>query len=196
MMRKMGVNTRPSSSDPSDSESRGGASAGGGSGGHPPTEWMEPTDIGVPLEQRDVMLIEFLREYDARCPLCGYELHRLTRPVCPECKQKLQLTVGLQQLRLVWLIIAIAPGIFSGLCAIFVSIPVIGGTVAGGNVPGFLYAADVFGFMSGAMAVGLSIKRNRFIAMSIRHQRHFALGLWAIHVLWFVFVVLLMIAYG
>mgnify|MGYP003397905371 CR=1 FL=1 len=40
------------------------------------------------------MLVDFLSDHDAPCPVCGYNLKALTRPVCPECKHDLVLTVG------------------------------------------------------------------------------------------------------
>src|SRR5262245_7579202 len=84
---------------------------------HPPT--MTPAQE---------MLIDFLREHDAACPLCGYNVRALTRPICPECKQELTLTVGMEKGRLGmgWLFAAVAPGFFSGIAAMFVLIPTLG----------------------------------------------------------------------
>ncbi len=54
------------------------------------------------------LLIEFLRERDVKCPLCGYNLRGLTHPVCPECGGDLQLCVGVMNPR---------PGIYIAIVA-------------------------------------------------------------------------------
>lgn len=43
------------------------------------------------------MLIEWLRQRDATCPLCGYNLRALPTPRCPECGQSLRLSVALAE---------------------------------------------------------------------------------------------------
>ncbi len=73
--------------------------------------------------RRQEMLLECLRDHDAACPVCGYNVRSLTRPICPECRQELVLTVGVLRLRLRWLLAAVAPGFFSGIAACFVIIP-------------------------------------------------------------------------
>src|SRR4051812_34065855 len=71
------------------------------------------------------MLLDFLREHEATCPLCGYNLKALTRPICPECGQELALTVGAAHVRLGWLMAAVAPGFFSGIAAFFMLVPIV-----------------------------------------------------------------------
>ena len=61
-----------------------------------------------------IRLVEFLATRDAPCPLCGYNLHGLTRDICPECGRQLQLSVGLTDPFLrAWVILAVA--VFSGV---------------------------------------------------------------------------------
>ena len=71
------------------------------------------------------LLLEFLGEQDAECPLCGYNLRGLTEPRCPECRQELVLTVGLREVRIVWLLVMLAPCFFSGIAAVLLLIPII-----------------------------------------------------------------------
>jgi hypothetical protein len=142
---------------------------------HPPTM--------TPAQQ---MLIDFLREHDAPCPVCGYNVRALTRPICPECKQELTLTVGAARLQLGWLFAALAPGFFSGIAAIFVLIPIGGQLFFGNGRPELLIIAlDLFGWSSGAFAVLLALRprwRIRFLAQSRSRQRWFAIIIWLIHI--------------
>src|SRR3982750_4121820 len=71
----------------------------------------------APTTRAQEMLLDFLREHEAPCPLCGYNLKALTRPICPECGQELMLAVGAARLRFGWLFTAVAPGFFSGIAA-------------------------------------------------------------------------------
>ena len=43
----------------------------------------------------DAFLITWLRDRDAACPLCGYNLRGLTSPRCPECGEAVELSVSL-----------------------------------------------------------------------------------------------------
>ncbi|MAY75420.1 MAG: hypothetical protein CMJ31_12050 [Phycisphaerae bacterium] len=54
--------------------------------------------------ERDELLANFLRDHDAVCPVCRYNVRGLTDPVCPECGVPLSLTVGTSEPRLgLWL---------------------------------------------------------------------------------------------
>lgn len=57
------------------------------------------------------------------CPVCGYNLQGLTRPVCPEYMHDLVLHVGVARLRLGWLLVALVPGFFCGIAACLLAIP-------------------------------------------------------------------------
>ncbi len=130
---------------------------------------------------QDIMLLDFLREHDAACPVCGYNLRALTRPVCPECRQELVLTVGVKRLGLAWLFVAIAPGFFSGIAACFVLIPTLAILFEDGVLLLPLVGGVLFGWCSGVFAIIVAVKRNRFIAQSRTRQRWFALLIWLIH---------------
>lgn len=142
-----------------------------------------PESSTTPTASRaEELLLEFLRDHDAACPLCGYNLRTLGRPVCPECGQELVLTVGAARLRLGWLMAAVAPGFFSGIAAVFVLLPIVARLVFGdGRMSWPLVPLDLFGWCSGALAVALAIKRHRFIALPIATQRWWALGIWLAH---------------
>jgi hypothetical protein len=150
-------------------------------------ETLEASDIGEAapptLRPRDVMLLDFLRQYDAPCPLCGYNLKALTQPICPECGQELTLTVGAARLRFGWLFAAVAPGFFSGIAACFLLVPIVGQLVFGdGKMSPVLNVLDLFGLCSGGLAIFIAIKRHRFLAQPRARQRALALLIWIIHV--------------
>jgi len=149
----------------------------------------------VTTSRAEALLLEFLRDHDAACPVCGYNLRTLGRPVCPECGQELVLTVGAARLRLGWLMAAVAPGFFSGIAAVFAMIPVVARIAIGdGRMSWPILWIDLFGWCSGAVAIALAIKRQRFIALPLATQRWWALGIWGVHVA--VLGVLVLIALG
>ena len=136
-----------------------------------------------PSSRAEQMLLEFLRDHDADCPVCGYNLRGLTTSICPECRQKLVLTVGASRLRLGWLFVAVAPGFFSGIAACFVLVPILGRVLLGDGVWSlFPIAVALFGFTSGVLAIVLAVKRTRFLSQVRAVQVSIALAIWFIHV--------------
>lgn len=129
------------------------------------------------------MLLDFIAEHDAACPVCGYNLRALTRPVCPECGHELVLTVGTVRLRLGWLFVAIAPGFFSGIAAVFVMIPIFGRLIFGdGKMSPVLNVLDLFGWCSGIVAILIARHRARFLMLPRSVQCWLAVGVWLVHV--------------
>ena len=129
------------------------------------------------------MLLEFLREQEAPCPVCGYNLKALTRPVCPECGLELVLAVGAARLRFGWLFAAVAPGFFSGIAAVFVLVPIVVITAIGKIKPPLrIIAVDAFGWCSGVLAFLLAANRLRFTAQPIARQRWQVIAIWLAHV--------------
>jgi hypothetical protein len=130
----------------------------------------------------DELLLQFLREYESPCPVCGYNLKALTKPICPECGQELKLAVGATRLRFGWLFAAVAPGFFSGIAAIFVLVPIVIITAIGNvRLPLRIIAVDVFGWCSGVSAILLAANRQRFITQPLARQGWQALAIWLIH---------------
>jgi len=149
------------------------------------------------MSRAQEMLLDFLREHDAECPVCGYNLKALTRPLCPECGQELTLTVGAKRLRLAWLLIALAPGFFSGIAACFVLVPIVGRLVLGdGVLSPALTALDLFGWSSGLFAIFLAFRwRHRFLTQTRARQRWCAIAIWLLHIAAFVIFLLIGPAY-
>ncbi len=136
-------------------------------------------------------LLEFVQGRDAPCPLCAYNLRDLTEPRCPECQQALFLTVGMPRLRFEWLVVTIAPGIFSGIAAILLLIPIAISSVSTGTIQWPVIALDAFGMLSGIVAVVLVVKRYRFLRMLPPQQIFWAGVAWAVHVSAFMLLVIL-----
>jgi hypothetical protein len=140
-----------------------------------------PEPVAPTMSRAQEMLLDFLREHDAACSVCGYNLRALTRPVCPECRQDLTLTVGAARVRFGWLLVALAPGFFSGIAACFVAIPTVGAFIEDGVFFRPFVGAVLFGWCSGALSILLAVNRTRFIARSRSRQRWIALGIWLAH---------------
>lgn len=131
------------------------------------------------------LLLDFLHDHDAACPVCGYNLRALTRPICPECGQGLVLTVGATRLRIGWLLATIAPGFFSGIAALFVILPTVGQYLGDGRVTRgviTMILLDLFGWCSLLFAIVLAANLKRFIAQPRSRQRWWALGVWFVHI--------------
>lgn len=128
------------------------------------------------------MLLAFLREHEAPCPLCGYNLKSLTRPVCPECGQELVLSVGLARLRLGWLLAALAPCFFSGIASIFVLGLILIHLIVLGSTWPIIVLFGSFGWCSGVFGLFLARKRARFLSLPVAAQRWWAIGIWLTHV--------------
>ena len=56
------------------------------------------------LTSDEQVLSAYLRDRDAECPGCGYNLRNLTSTFCPECGQQIELAIRLAQPRQIALI--------------------------------------------------------------------------------------------
>jgi hypothetical protein len=151
----------------------------------------QPEPVGpapIPDEQRH--LLDFVHDRDVECPKCGYNLRNLIRPVCPECREELRLTVGLVKMRFGWFVATLIPGAFSGICAVLLAMPIILSPVMGGGPPPpGIILLDAFGWLSGCFAVGLFLARHRFLGFSRNRQIAWASVVWAIHLAAFAVVI-------
>ena len=140
------------------------------------------------------MVLAFVRDRDAPCPGCGYNLRDLSEPRCPECRKDLVLAVGLREPRFGWFLITVTPGLFSGIAAVLLSIPVtILPLIGGGPAPWHVLMTDAFGWLSGLGALVLIRCRQAFLRQPNARQRLWALGAWAVHLC--VFVMFLVLAF-
>jgi hypothetical protein len=132
-------------------------------------------------------VIAFLRGRSVPCPRCAYDLCDNGTARCPECGERLVLKLDSSQVRFGWLVLAMAPGCFSGVAAVFVLIPIAGsvlqGFAPGHGPPGPIVAADAFGFLSGLSVVLMYRHRHRILSWKQARQLAFAATVWAMHVL-------------
>ena len=112
-----------------------------------------------PRPDDDTLLLEFLRGRDAPCPRCGYNLRDLPASACPECHEPLALAVGFRKPRFGWFLATIAPGLFSGISAALLAVPLVGSLYWSPNQPAPwpLWSTDAFGWLS-ALAVLILVK--------------------------------------
>jgi len=151
-------------------------------------------DPGRPLHDPDAEVIAFLRDRSVPCPRCGYDLRDIPTAKCPECGEPLVLKIGSPRARFGWLVLAMAPGCFSGVAALFVMVPVFvtfwQRLPPGRGAPWPVMVADAFGFLSAASVALMYRHRHRFMSWTARRQRVFAGTVWGVHILMFALVVL------
>ena len=136
----------------------------------------------APDDDAGRLLLGYVRGRDVECPKCGYNLRNLTRPVCPECREELRLTVGLVKARFAWFVATLIPGAFSGICAFLLLIPItLSSLLGGGPVSTPMILLDAFGWSSGLFAIGLFMARHRFLLLPRNRQIAWASVMWAIH---------------
>lgn len=145
--------------------------------GHPPA--APPTTT-----RAQDLLLDYLGDHDAACPVCGYNVRALTRPVCPECKQELTLAVGAPNLRMAWYLAALAPCFFSTIAATFVLALIIAHLIAIGSTWAVIVMFDSFGWCSAAFAIFLARRRGRvwFLGLPPARQRWLAILIWLVHI--------------
>ena len=150
-----------------------------------PAAIVEPsmTTADQPPADSDKLLLEFVRDCDAPCPRCGYNLRNLSTPTCPECREALSLTVGFRKPRFGWLLVTVTPSAFSGIAAALLLIPLMGSVFfPGGPAPWPLWAVDAFGWLSGVLALVLVKYRFAFLRQPQAAQRVWAVMAWVIHI--------------
>lgn len=148
----------------------------------PPNAAPRPHDV-------EAEVVAFLSGRSHPCPRCGYDLRDIQAARCPECGEPLVLKIGSPRARFGWVILAMAPGCFSGVAAVFVSVPIIlsvfGRFGPGQRPPWPFVAADAFGFVSATAVVVMYRHRQRILSWPTRRQAMFAGVMWGIHILAF-----------
>jgi hypothetical protein len=75
-----------------------------------------PEEQAAPQPSEHDWLIEFLRDRDVNCPLCGYNLRELASDRCPECGREVRLKVlAVEPFLKAWVTAAVALGASAGI---------------------------------------------------------------------------------
>jgi len=90
-----------------------------------------------------------------------------------------------------WFIVAIAPGIFSGIAATILAIPMTVSLVLGlpGNIPPEIWFAESVGIVSVLLLAALLRWRWWFISRPPRRQIALAVAIWSVHALATAFLI-------
>ncbi len=147
-----------------------------------------------PFRDAEAEVVAYLESRSVPCPRCTYDLRNIRSAKCPECGEPLVLKVGSPRARFGWLVLAMAPGCFSGVAAAFVMIP-IAVTLwqrlpRGQGAPWPVMVGDAFGFLSAASVWLMYRHRHRVMSWTARRQAAFAGTIWGIHILMFALLVL------
>ena len=128
-------------------------------------------EVGVPEETERAWLVEFLRDRDVPCPLCGYNLRRLDSARCPECGREIRLSVNLAEPYLRgWLttVIALCASAGVGMIVLMVSVqeglPPMTRRYASLTISLYAFMASI------PLAVWAIAARKRFLRMERRRQ--------------------------
>lgn len=141
----------------------------------------------------DEQLIAFLAGRSFPCPRCAYDLRDIRAAVCPECAEPLILTIGTPRVRFGWLIVAMVPGSFSGVAAMFLAVPISVSLWRSFphlyGVPWPMLCAEAFGIASAASVALMYRRRLAIFRWTMQQQAAFAVGVWAIHIGAFVLLI-------
>ncbi|MFM1832506.1 MAG: hypothetical protein RLZZ461_822 [Planctomycetota bacterium] len=137
------------------------------------------------------LLVHYLANRSTPCPRCRFDLRDVREPRCPECGEPIRLQVGAARPLIWWFIVAIAPGIFSGIAASILAIPMTVSLVLGlpGNIPPEIWFAESVGVVSVLLLAALLRWRWWFIARSPRRQISIAVSIWSAHALATAFLI-------
>ncbi|MCE9618339.1 MAG: hypothetical protein K8R92_00320 [Planctomycetes bacterium] len=139
-----------------------------------------------PLHDPQAEVLAFLKGRSVPCPRCGHDLRDIKSAKCPECGEPLILKIGTPRARFGWLVLAMAPGCFSGVAAVFVMIPILGNIINRSAVDRGVWAlmiADGFGMLSAASVWLMYRHRQRIMSWTARRQGAFAGAVWGVHAL-------------
>ena len=117
-------------------------------------------------------LLEYLRDRDVNCPLCGYNLRNLTSPRCPECGQIVKITVALAEPYLkAWILLMATTCAGSGIGVLLMML-----AISKGNIEKDLFEVCITSWGMIPMAALSLALRRRFLRARKEAQWIFAGG--------------------
>jgi hypothetical protein len=112
-------------------------------------------------------LIEFLRERNAWCPACRYNLRGLTTPRCPECGRELRLSVGaVEPFLRTWITLAVASSASAGI-GLLAMVGVVYAVVTRDWPPGRIMTAMLLYVALVPIGPIVLLTRQRFLRLSV-----------------------------
>ena len=79
-----------------------------------------PLPDALSASPEDQFLLTYIQQFEAACPVCGYNLRALTLPRCPECGRELRLTVGaVEPFVIPWVLTTIFLAMAAGIGVLF-----------------------------------------------------------------------------
>jgi DNA-directed RNA polymerase subunit RPC12/RpoP len=140
------------------------------------------------MEDSVDLLLRFVRDRDAHCPACGHNVRGLVKPVCPECGERLRLRVGRERLEIAWLLVALAPSMFS---VVPTALLLLAGLVFGLTDQWRPYVLVGCGLFSSLVGALLLLRRRWFVNLDRPAQTGIAVGTWFMHIAMFVVFLML-----
>lgn len=132
-------------------------------------------DVERSPDRSRMLLFEFLQANEAKCPVCGYNVHRLTSDICPECGQRLELRVGTAGARFGALYACLAPLLMMSGIGVFMLVMTLRYGPPRGHEAWF-YLLLVFGVIDALLAALLYSRRVWFLRRPRQSQNALVLA--------------------
>src|ERR1051325_11085739 len=130
-----------------------------------------------PPDPAQAKLSAYLADTDAPCPACGYNLRGLSSDTCPECNQKLAISIGLAEPH-IGMLSAAAAGLITGaggaatvFFLMMLSVLSEGGHITRREAVLLFIIPACIATVEGTLAVQLLIRRGRSWFQRLSDQR-------------------------
>jgi len=153
------------------------------------SEGKTEDSVDSTVNARDDLLLRFLERAEAPCPICGYNLHKLTRPKCPECGQTIELRVGAVNARISALIACLTPMLMMFGLSVFFGAMTMKHGLPRGRGESWFYMMLIGGLINGAVSARVYQQRVWFLCLGSSTQNRFVLLAWLVNAIVFLSVV-------
>ena len=139
------------------------------------------SDDYLPRRPSPELLRSYLKDHDAPCPVCGYNLRGVVMTSCPECDSPIELTVGSSNSRLgAWLFAMLAFAMALGFDLVIGAMMVLSVVMTRGEDAGALFlmiSLVTLALASIGMLWVLVVRKKDWMCMDRRHQWKIAWGI-------------------
>ncbi len=145
-----------------------------------PTIDTQAETAGASVAPDHNVLLAYLRDHDAPCPVCGYNLRHLTHDVCPECGHQFKLAIGSVHAAFGYLLAFLAPMMMvAGLALVIAALFLVLGAPAPREWG--VYVTGALGLADGVIVLLIYRKRAVFLRCTLSGQRLLAILSWGFH---------------